>query len=94
MGILRTVGSSATVRFLFVDTDALEEDGLTVEQDLLTTRLTHTEADAVANRGIVECDLHLIALGVLRAPELGEMGVGGAYETLSCSKPHGKQEVD
>ena len=71
MGVLCTIGSSTTIGLLLMDADTLEEDRLTIKQNLLTTRLNHTETDAVADGRVVECDLHLITLGVLWAPELG-----------------------
>ena len=53
-----------------MDADTFQEDRLPIQQDLLATRLNHAETDAVADCGVVECDLHLITLGILRAPKL------------------------
>ena len=39
-GVLHPVGSSATVGLLLMDRDALQEDGLSIEQDLLAARVS------------------------------------------------------
>ena len=43
-GILGRVGPSATVRFLVVNGDSFQEDGLSVEQDLFVAGLNGAEA--------------------------------------------------
>ena len=70
VGVFGRVGPPAAVSLLVVDADALEEDGLAVEQDLLVACLDGAEADLVGDgRRIVECDVHLIEFGVLGAPK-------------------------
>ena len=53
-----------------MNTDTLEEDGLTIQQDLLATCLNLTEADTVSDGAVIKRNLHLITLGVFWAPQL------------------------
>ena len=54
-----------------MDADALEEDGLAIQQDLLAARLNLTETDAVGDGAVIKRNLHLITFGILRTPQLG-----------------------
>ena len=71
-GIFGGVSPPAAVGLLVVDADALEEDGLAVEQNLLVACFDGAEADLVGDgRRIVKRDVHLVEFGILRAPQLG-----------------------
>ena len=53
-----------------MDADAVEEDGLAIEQNLFVARLNGAESDLVADSRGVEGDIYAIQLRILRAPQL------------------------
>ena len=48
-----------------MDTDSLEEDGLTIEQQLLATRFDGAEAYLILDNFFAQTNLDLIELGIL-----------------------------
>ena len=70
MRIFCAVGTTASVGFLLVDGDALEEDGLAVEQNLLVACLDGAETNVISQDFAVQGEVDTIEFGVLRRPEL------------------------
>ena len=53
-----------------MDRDTLQENRFAIKQNLLVASLDGTETNRVGNHTCVKRELHIIAFGVLRAPEL------------------------
>ena len=51
-----------------MDTDSLEEDGLTIEQQLPATRFDGAEAYLILDNLLTQPNLHLIKLGIFGRP--------------------------
>ena len=68
-GILCRCGTSAAVRFLLVQADALQEDRVAVEQYLLAARLDGAETDAVDDGFAIQLQLYPIEFWIGWAPK-------------------------
>ena len=71
VSVLGGVGTTAAVGLLLMDGDALEEDRLAVEQNLLVAGLDGAETDVVGEGLAVQGEFHPIEFGILRRPQLG-----------------------
>ena len=88
VGISRAVGATAAVGFLLVYADTLQEDGLTVEQNLLAARLNLAETHLVGQRLAVHRDFHLIQFRCSRAPEHRLCLHVGRRRTVAARREH------
>ena len=69
-GIFYRVSTTSTIGFLLMNTDSLQEDGLTIQQNLFIASLDSTETYLVFDCFGIERDLNLIEFGIFRTPQL------------------------
>ena len=69
-GILYAIGTTSAIGLFVVDGDALQEDGLAVQQDLFAARLDGAKTDRICKGGGVQRQMNLIELGASWAPKL------------------------
>ena len=60
VGILSRVAASTAIGLLLMDADALQEDGLSIQQDLFALCLDGAEANLVIDGLATKRNLHLI----------------------------------